>query len=377
MYRTSMPKKELVAASSRPLVLSILAEGENYGYSIIQRVRELSGGALEWTDGMLYPVLHRLEKEGLIIAEWKTPATGRRRKYYRLRPEGESALERSGPSGRLSMQPYNVCGTLGRVCPRLPAQFNYPLPSHLNRIMNSFETERAITQWRSEMAALEGMNADSIEELETHLRESFDSLSQSNAGLSADEAFHIAKRRLGDPKELDQEFASISPSVIWRRRVFWALIGFIDITLLLVAISIIGRLGLWGATALEAPGSLALWTTISFGIAALIIALMVALSWRFILIANPHTVVDQFARYPIFCSAIILIFVGIVKAGSLVVDVLVTQTVSLEQFGDIAFHARTASMTTTAIIFFSVCLTLGVLSRSSFGHSLGKSGSNT
>lgn len=88
-----MPSKDLVAASARPLLLSILADGENYGYAIIQQVKELSGGALQWTDGMLYPVLHRLEKEGLIVSEWKTPESGRKRKYYSLKEDGKKALD--------------------------------------------------------------------------------------------------------------------------------------------------------------------------------------------------------------------------------------------------------------------------------------------
>ncbi|HAM73623.1 MAG TPA: PadR family transcriptional regulator [Verrucomicrobiales bacterium] len=88
-----MMTKDLVAASSRPMVLSILAGGESYGYAIIQRVRELSGERIEWTDGMLYPVLHRLEKEGLVASRWKQSETGRDRKYYRLKPEGRAALE--------------------------------------------------------------------------------------------------------------------------------------------------------------------------------------------------------------------------------------------------------------------------------------------
>ncbi len=58
--------KDLVAASATPLVLSILSEGESYGYAIIKRVDELSGGELQWTDGMLYPVLHRLERNGYV-----------------------------------------------------------------------------------------------------------------------------------------------------------------------------------------------------------------------------------------------------------------------------------------------------------------------
>lgn len=83
-----MISRELVAASSRPIVLSILAEQPSYGYAIIQRVRELSHEAIEWTDGMLYPVLHRLEKEGHIESEWVRGETGRERKYYRLTESG-------------------------------------------------------------------------------------------------------------------------------------------------------------------------------------------------------------------------------------------------------------------------------------------------
>ena len=85
--------KDLVAASAAPLVLSILAEGESYGYAIIKRVHALSAGRMQWTDGMLYPVLHRLERQGLIAARWGVSETGRRRKYYRLRDEGSRTLE--------------------------------------------------------------------------------------------------------------------------------------------------------------------------------------------------------------------------------------------------------------------------------------------
>lgn len=85
--------KDLVAASATPLILSILKAGDSYGYAIIARVRELSGGELEWADGMLYPILHRLEKRKLIEAYWGTSDSGRRRKYYRLRAAGRAELE--------------------------------------------------------------------------------------------------------------------------------------------------------------------------------------------------------------------------------------------------------------------------------------------
>ena len=84
--------KDLVAASATPLVLAILAESESYGYAILKRVRALSGGELEWSDGMLYPLLHRLRRLGYVTTEWRTPPEGRRRQYYMVTEDGRAAL---------------------------------------------------------------------------------------------------------------------------------------------------------------------------------------------------------------------------------------------------------------------------------------------
>ncbi len=84
--------KDLVAASATPLVLAILAEGESYGYAILKRVRGVSAGELDWTDGMLYPLLHRLHRLGYVTKEWRTPSEGRRRRYYVITDEGQAAL---------------------------------------------------------------------------------------------------------------------------------------------------------------------------------------------------------------------------------------------------------------------------------------------
>jgi DNA-binding PadR family transcriptional regulator len=85
--------KDLIAASSTPIVLAILAEEDSYGYAILQRVRQLSGGRMEWTDGMLYPVLHRLERLGHVDARWEVAPSGRRRKYYGITSGGRAQLE--------------------------------------------------------------------------------------------------------------------------------------------------------------------------------------------------------------------------------------------------------------------------------------------
>ena len=90
-----MISKDLVAASATPLILSILSEGQSYGYAIIQRVRELSNGRMGWTDGMLYPVLHRLEAQKLVNSRWAVSEMGRKRKYYRLTRKGLKVLQDS------------------------------------------------------------------------------------------------------------------------------------------------------------------------------------------------------------------------------------------------------------------------------------------
>ncbi len=87
-----MIRKELVAASAEPLVLAILAKGESYGYAIIREVKERSDGKLQWTDGMLYPVLHRMERRGLLKSRWGESETGRKRKYYSLKKDGKTAM---------------------------------------------------------------------------------------------------------------------------------------------------------------------------------------------------------------------------------------------------------------------------------------------
>jgi DNA-binding PadR family transcriptional regulator len=84
--------KDLVAASATPLVLGILAQGESYGYAILKQVDQASGGELAWTDGLLYPLLHRLERIGHIESSWRTSSSGRRRKYYQITDQGRAEL---------------------------------------------------------------------------------------------------------------------------------------------------------------------------------------------------------------------------------------------------------------------------------------------
>jgi PadR family transcriptional regulator, regulatory protein PadR len=88
-----MARKELVGASTIPIILTILLEGENYGYELIKKVNDYSAGKLEWSDAMLYPVLHRMQKDNLIQSRWEVLENGRKRKYYRLTNAGRLELE--------------------------------------------------------------------------------------------------------------------------------------------------------------------------------------------------------------------------------------------------------------------------------------------
>jgi PadR family transcriptional regulator PadR len=86
--------RELRRGSIELIVLHLLAPGEAYGYEIVTKLASESDGALEVTDGTLYPVLYRLERAGLVAVRWETPARGVPRKYYRLTPAGRTELTR-------------------------------------------------------------------------------------------------------------------------------------------------------------------------------------------------------------------------------------------------------------------------------------------
>lgn len=88
-----MAYKTLVAASTKPLILSILSHGKSYGYQIIKNIEQLSDGELSWTDAMLYPVLHRMESDDLIQSEWIVQDNGRKRKYYTITAKGKEERE--------------------------------------------------------------------------------------------------------------------------------------------------------------------------------------------------------------------------------------------------------------------------------------------
>ncbi len=89
-----MPAKALTGASAQTIVLSILEQGENYGYHIIKRVNQLSQGDVEWAAGSLYTLMHRIKADGLVESYWVETEGERRRRYYRITAKGRQALKK-------------------------------------------------------------------------------------------------------------------------------------------------------------------------------------------------------------------------------------------------------------------------------------------
>ena len=87
-------EREFKRGSLELVVLHLLAPGESYGYEIVTKVTKQTNGALGLTDGTLYPLLYRLEREGFVTVRWETPERGVPRKYYRLTDAGRAELAR-------------------------------------------------------------------------------------------------------------------------------------------------------------------------------------------------------------------------------------------------------------------------------------------
>ena len=87
-----MLTKPLTGASINAIILAILNQGDNYGWAIIKRVRDLSKGEVEWAAGSLYPIMHKMKANGWVNDYWVDNGVERRRKYYKITRAGQKAL---------------------------------------------------------------------------------------------------------------------------------------------------------------------------------------------------------------------------------------------------------------------------------------------
>ena len=84
--------KELVGASTGLLILKVLSSRPNYGYEIVKQVNEVADGFFTWQEGTIYPILRKMEKEGLLKSQWEDAENGRKRKYYYVTATGREAI---------------------------------------------------------------------------------------------------------------------------------------------------------------------------------------------------------------------------------------------------------------------------------------------
>ena len=100
--------KALMAGSTTLLVLSLLAEGEKYGYQMIAELARRSDNTYQLKEGTLYPILHALEKEGRVKSFRREAENGRERKYYRITPTGLALLQDKAEEWRLFSEKVNA-----------------------------------------------------------------------------------------------------------------------------------------------------------------------------------------------------------------------------------------------------------------------------
>jgi transcriptional regulator len=96
----STAKSDLPQGTLDLLILKIIALGPVHGYSIAQRLQQVSRDVVQVPQGSLYPALHRLENRGLLAADWDATESGREAKFYRLTKKGRAELEAQTESWR-------------------------------------------------------------------------------------------------------------------------------------------------------------------------------------------------------------------------------------------------------------------------------------
>jgi len=160
----------------------------------------------EWTDGMLYPLLHRLLRLGFVTEEWRTPDEGRRRRYYAITDAGRAAL---AEQRRQWTTVIRALGDVWRTSLWMPATLGGP---EMDTTLQS-----QIDEWRADVSKSPALDARDVDELEAHLRDQVTELDA--AGLAADEAFLVAVKRMGDLDTLSREFAREHSGRLWKQLV--------------------------------------------------------------------------------------------------------------------------------------------------------------
>lgn len=97
-------RDQMRKGSTEILLLALLADEPMYGYQISQELAKRSGGYFDMKEGLLYPTLHRMQKDGLLTSEWRKAGAARRRKYYAITATGHEQLQSQSDEWQVFMQ---------------------------------------------------------------------------------------------------------------------------------------------------------------------------------------------------------------------------------------------------------------------------------
>ncbi len=87
-----VPRRNLLAGSSAPLLLCLIGQQPMYGYQVVKELEARSQGYFKFKEGVIYPALYRLARAGLIASKWQVPPNGRQKRYYHITDKGRYAL---------------------------------------------------------------------------------------------------------------------------------------------------------------------------------------------------------------------------------------------------------------------------------------------
>lgn len=104
--------KELIGAAAIPIILSVLKNRDSYGYEIVQHVKEITNGGINWKEASIYPVLKKLENNGMVKSYWKMQENQRPRKYYTILADGKKQLERNINEWKLMLSVFEELGSM-------------------------------------------------------------------------------------------------------------------------------------------------------------------------------------------------------------------------------------------------------------------------
>jgi hypothetical protein len=219
----------------------------------------------------------------------------------------------------------------------------------------AFDLNHEITRWRQTLGQSPALRADNLDELESHLRDTVEELE--GKGLSSEEAFVLATRRLGPVEPVEAEFAKVNPSGVWLHRVLWMLVGVQAWALIGGLSRLVGEAALLGGVvvggstfspSMESAVSTILPGGLYLGTQVLAMAVIITMCWLLVSFSRRKGNADgkRSIRTPWLAAAILggaLVVLGF-HLGQMLLLPLSGKFLSVEQMGGFAYAKSLASM---------------------------------